>query len=81
MRRILRSYELSLETSMNVIQPVIATLLVLFSILLIDLGYQWIEHMHGLHPLVAFPGAIISVLAALIVLFTEHQCEQEEQEN
>ena len=73
MRRILRSYELSLETTMNVIKAVIATLLILFSILLIDLGYRWIEEMYGLHPLVAFPGAIISVLAALVVLFTEQQ--------
>ena len=58
---------------MNVIKPVLATLLILLSVLLIDLGYQWIEQMHGLHPLVAFPGAIISVLSALIVLFTEQQ--------
>ena len=58
---------------MNVIKPVLATLLILLCILLIDLGYQWIEVMHGLHPLVAFPGAIISVLSALIVLFTEQQ--------
>lgn len=57
---------------MNVIKPVIATLLVLLSFLLIDLGYQWIEQMHGLHPLLAFPGAILSGLAALIVLFIEH---------
>ena len=58
---------------MNIIKPVIATLLILFSILLIDLGYQWIEEMHGLHPLIAFPGAIISVLVTLVVLFTEQQ--------
>ena len=58
---------------MNVIKPVLATLLILLCILLIDLGYQWIEQMHGLHPLIAFPGAIISVLSALIVLFTEQQ--------
>lgn len=58
---------------MNVIKPVVATLLILSCILLIDLGYSWIEEMHGLHPLIAFPGAIISVLAALIVLFTEQQ--------
>lgn len=63
---------------MNVIKPVIATLLVLLSFLLIDLGYQWIEQMHGLHPLLAFPGAILSGLAALIVLFIEHSCEQED---
>ena len=63
---------------MNIIQSVIATLLVLFSILLIDLGYQWIYQIHGLHPLVAFPGAILSALSALIVLFTEHQCDREE---
>ena len=73
MRRILRSYELSLETTMNTIKPILATLLVLLSVLLIHLGYQWIEEMHGLHPLVAFPGAIIAVIAALIVLFTEQQ--------
>ena len=73
MRRILRSHELSLEIVMNAIKPVVATLLILCCILLIDLGYSWIEEMHGLHPLVAFPGAIISVLAALIVLFTEEQ--------
>ena len=58
---------------MSVIKPVLATLLILLCILLIDLGYQWIEVMHGLHPLIAFPGAIISVLSALIVLFTEQQ--------
>lgn len=58
---------------MNVIQPIIAVLLILFSILLIDLGYQWIYQMHGLHPLLAFPGAILSALSALIVLFTEQQ--------
>ena len=58
---------------MNIIKPVVATLLILLSVFLIDLGYQWIEQMHGLHPLIAFPGAIISVLSALIVLFTEQQ--------
>ena len=58
---------------MNTIKPVVATLLVLFCILLIDLGYQWIEVMHGMHPLIAFPGAIVSALSALIVLFTEQQ--------
>ena len=73
MRRILRSYELSLEIVMNTIKPVVATLLVVLCIFLIDLGYRWIEEMHGLHPLIAFPGAIISVLSALIVLFTEQQ--------
>lgn len=56
---------------MNHIKPILATLLVLLSVLLIHLGYQWIEQMHGLHPLVAFPGAIIAAIAALIVLFTE----------
>ena len=73
MRRILRSYELSLEITMNIIKPVLATLLLLLCILLIDLGYQWIDEMHGLHPLVAFPGAIVSALSALIILFTEQQ--------
>lgn len=73
MRRILRSYELSLEILMNIAKPILASLLILCCILLIDLGYSWIEEMHGLHPLIAFPGAIISVLAALIVLFTEQQ--------
>ena len=58
---------------MNTIKPVLATLLVLLCIFLINLGYQWIEQMHGLHPLVAFPGAIVSALSALIVLFTEQQ--------
>ena len=58
---------------MNVIKPVLATLLILLSVLLIDLGYQWIEQLHGLHPLIAFPGAILSVLSALIMLFTEQQ--------
>ena len=62
---------------MNIVKPVVATLLILLCILLIDLGYQWIEEMYGLHPLVAFPGAIISVLVALIVLFTEQQEEEE----
>ena len=56
---------------MNTIKPVLATLLVLLCISLINLGYQWIEQMHGLHPLVAFPGAIVSALSALVVLFTE----------
>lgn len=60
---------------MNILKPVVATLLIILCISLIGLGYQWIEEMHGLHPLVAFPGAIISVLSALIVLFTEHQEE------
>ena len=58
---------------MNVIKPVLATLLIILCIFLINLGYQWIEQMHGLHPLVAFPGAIVSALSALIVLFTEQQ--------
>ena len=58
---------------MSVIKPVLATLLILLCIFLINLGYQWIEVMHGLHPLIAFPGAIISVLSALIMLFTEQQ--------
>ena len=58
---------------MNIIRPVIATLLILLSVLLIDLGYDWINQMHGLHPLVAFPGAIISALSALIMLFCAQQ--------
>ena len=58
---------------MNTIKPVLATLLILLCIFLINLGYQWIEQMHGLHPLVAFPGAIVSALSALIVLFAEQQ--------
>ena len=58
---------------MNTLKPVLATLLILLCISLINLGYQWIEQMHGLHPLVAFPGAIVSALSALIVLFTEQQ--------
>lgn len=62
---------------MNILKPVVATLLIILCISLIGLGYQWIEEMHGLHPLVAFPGAIISVLSALIVLITEHQEEWE----
>lgn len=57
---------------MFVIRPFIATQLMMLCILLISLGYDWIEQMHGLHPLIAFPGAIISALCALIVLFTEH---------
>ena len=56
---------------MLVIRPLIATLLLLLCILLIELGYQWIDQMYGLHPLVAFPGAIISALSALIMLFIE----------
>ena len=58
---------------MNTVKPVLATLLILLCISLINLGYQWIEQMHGLHPLVAFPGAIVSGLSALIVLFIEQQ--------
>ena len=58
---------------MNIIKPVLSTLLLLLCILLIDLGYQWIYQMHGVHPLIAFPGAIISALSALVVLFCEHQ--------
>ena len=58
---------------MNTVKPVLATLLILLCISLINLGYQWIEQMHGLHPLVAFPGAIVSALSALIVLFAEQQ--------
>ena len=58
---------------MNIIKPVLATLLLLLCILLIDLGYQWIDEMHGLSPLVACPGAIVSALCALVVLFTEQQ--------
>ena len=58
---------------MNTIKPVLATLLILLCIFLINLGYQWIDQMHGLHPLVAFPGAIVSALSALVVLFTEQQ--------
>ena len=58
---------------MNILKPVLATLLVLLSFLLIDLGRQWIDEMYGLHPLIAFPGAIVSALCALVVLFIEHQ--------
>ena len=58
---------------MNTLKPVLATLLILLCIFLINLGYQWIEQMHGLHPLVAFPGAIVSALSALIVLFIQQQ--------
>ena len=57
---------------MFVIRPLIATQLILLCALLISLGYDWIEQMNGLHPLIAFPGAIITALSALIVLFTEH---------
>ena len=62
---------------MNTLKPVLATLLILLCIFLINLGYQWIEQMHGLHPLVAFPGAIVSALSALIVLFIEQQQDWE----
>ena len=62
---------------MNTIKPVLATLLILLCVFLINLGYQWIEQMHGLHPLVAFPGAIVSALSALIVLFSEQQQDWE----
>ena len=62
---------------MNTLKPVLATLLILLSVLCIHLGYQWIDQMHGLHPLVAFPGAIISALSALMVLFIEQQEEWE----
>ena len=62
-----------LELIMHTIKPVLATLLVLLSFFLIDLGRQWIDEMHGVHPLIAFPGAIVSALCALIVLFTEQQ--------
>ena len=62
---------------MNTLKPVLATLLILLCISLINLGYQWIEQMHGLHPLVAFPGAIVSALSALIVLFSEQQEDRE----
>ena len=65
---------------MNVIQPIVATLLTLFSILLIQLGYQWINEMYGIHPLIAFPGAIISSLCALIVLFTEDEDQYEDED-
>ena len=58
---------------MNIIKPVVATLLILLCISLINLGYQWIEEMHGLHPLIAFPGAIVSALSALVVLCTKQQ--------
>ena len=58
---------------MNIIKPVLATLLLLLCILLIDQGYQWIYQIHGVHPLIAFPGAIVSALCALVVLFIEHQ--------
>ena len=69
-----------LELVMNVIQPIVATLLTLFSILLIQLGYQWINEMYGIHPLIAFPGAIISSLCALIVLFTEDEDQYEDED-
>lgn len=60
-----------LELVMNVIQPIIATLLSLFSILLIQQGFLWNEELGGIHPMIAYPGAILSSLCALIVLFTE----------
>ena len=62
---------------MFVIRPLIATLLILLCIFLINLGYQWIEQMHGLHPLIAFPGAIVSALSALVILFIEQQEDRE----
>ena len=67
-----------LELIMFVIRPLIATKLMLLCILLISLGYDWIEEMHGLHPLIAFPGAIITALSALIMLFTEHHEDSSE---
>ena len=71
-----------LELDMNVIQPIVATLLTLFSILLIQMGFQWNEELGGIHPMIAYPGAILSSLCALIVLFTEDQyeCEHEEED-
>lgn len=66
MRRILRSYELSLE---------IVMFLLLSSSPLIDLGYQWIVDTYGVHPVVVL--AIITALSALLVMFTNQQEDKE----
>ena len=58
---------------MHIIRPLIATLLLLICISLIDQGYQWIYQIHGVHPLIAFPGAIVSALCALVVLCIKQQ--------
>jgi len=76
MRRILRSYELSLEILMDIIKPILATLLLLLCAFLIKSGFEYIVLFHGIHPGIAIPGAILSATAALIVLFTEYQEEE-----
>ena len=62
---------------MHIIRPLIAVQLMMLCIFLIQVGYDWINEMHGLHPLIAFPGAIVSAVCALIVLFTEQQEDRE----
>lgn len=49
--------------------------LLLSSSPLIDLGYQWIEEIYGVHPLVVL--AIITAVSALLVMFTNQQEDKE----
>ena len=56
---------------MHIIRPLIAVQLMMLCIFLIQVGYDWIDQMHGIYPLLAFLGAVISALCALIMLFIE----------
>lgn len=60
-----------LELVMNVIQFIVATVLVFISIHLIQMDFQWNVEMGGIHPMIAFPVAALSSIWALILLFTE----------
>lgn len=56
---------------MNVIQFIVATVLVFISIHLIQQGFLWNDELGGIHPMITFPIAALSTLWALILLFTE----------
>lgn len=79
MRRILRSYELSLETLMEntILKAAMSCAALMFSVVFFLSGMSWIQEGYGLHPLISFTMMIICVLIALILMFTEDVSEKE----
>lgn len=79
MRRILRSYELSLETLMEntILKAAMSCIALLFSVVFLLSGMSWINEGYGLHPLISFTMMIVCILLALIIMFSEDVSEKE----
>jgi hypothetical protein len=79
MRRILRSYELSLETLMEntILKAAMSCAALMFSVVFFISGMDWITEGYGLHPLISFPMMLICILLALLISFSEDVSEKE----